>query len=170
MPHCETCECDNPSALSTFNLRIKRLVAAIDFEVELPLQVRERIDWASRRFAFSFTGLKLTSTSRATVGQFLVALYPIPHASWLRGVDADPRFFAVSTLGPIQVGLGACSGSNPMVPVAIEYKPGDQFEIYQCPQLEDLEEMAAWDDAKLTQYLRLHIDPLMKVVVKAAAE
>ena len=83
-----------------------------------------------------------------------------------------PRFFAATTLGPDQLGLTTehTAGDVIMTPRVVEYLPGDMFDISQSPYTEDLEWMASWDDATLTEYLRLHVDPLKELVVKAAAE
>jgi hypothetical protein len=172
---CPTCICDRPDTLDAFNRRCASLASEIAIELRGALwpAVRERLASPPSRYTIGFTGWKLSASNMAMCGQFLAALYPKPHASWDRDTDPAPRRFMVNTRNPRLVGM--LDKGRPLIPaeywpVAVEYLPGDMFDIVNSPWHEDIVEMAAWPDDRLAAYLRLHLDVLVAKVVQESGE
>lgn len=170
MPHCDTCACDNPTALSTFNLRWIRLLPPLVKSVRdsLPPEVSNRINWDGRMGSFHFTGLKYGMSNNFLAGQFMVALFPVPYADWERDTSSEPQFFAVNSLSPVSMGLTRYPVTSPMLPKPFQYNRGDSFDITNSLCREDLDEIGKWSDGQLAGYIGIHLKVLRDLVVEAS--
>lgn len=159
MPHCDACncDCDNLSALDTFNLRCERLMRSHPIAIDgarLPYIAE------SEQYQFGFRPFLPSAADMRLVGMFLTAtaLRPKPQPPsagagvWgrdiydigVRGWRAGHRYFAVliaNTVGE--------------APQPFEYNKGDEFDISRTSfSIEVLEDVVAeWPDDLVVNWL-----------------
>lgn len=149
------------SDLDQFNERCSRLLAELRSALPISEELRGRLVTHAPRFAFGFTGIKLTAYSNSVGGQLLCALMPRAYQLPPPSLQRHGRFFATSL----------CSLERGGEPRCLEYRSGDMFETEATSlQLEDVADMDLWDDARLRQYLNDHLSVMHATVERVAAE
>jgi hypothetical protein len=168
MPHCEICECDNLSALLTFNLRCRRLIASGEAGLSVPRSsaLEARISRVPP-FDLGFRAFMPSPYTTILVGLFLCGVMPGPKPDsdvpavleqWRRG----HRFFGVVIPSPpASDDLSAC------IPRPFEYLPGDLFDTTGALRGELWTELALWPDKLVARWLRQSRNALHSFVERA---
>lgn len=170
MPHCETCECDNPNALSTFNARCRRLIAS--GAVRLSKNASNALGDRLVRIPPFDLGFREFMPDQATTklgGLFLCAVQPGPRPDGdmpdlVQQWRCSHRFFTVVIPSPLMSDdLSLC------VPEPVEYRQGDVFNMVNAMRGEVMVEIASWPDRLMARWLRQSRDALHAFVEAAIA-
>lgn len=158
--HCETCLCDDHSALHTFNVRCQRLSRGTPVfnPIEIPPRLAERLS-DGPRYRFGFREFLPDVSTSKLVGAFFAAVHlgPKPPAApagssvWekanydiaLKNWRAGTRYFGVLIPHP-----------HRWASAPFEYTVGDAFDIGDgYIHGEDLEQLGTWPDDLILNWL-----------------
>jgi hypothetical protein len=152
--HCETCQCDDLGALTTFNVRCRRLITSGAVALRNPISsaLAARMS-TSPRFALGFREFLPAAYNDRLAGLFLCSITPLAGEPLDDLRRARHRYFAVVIPSPMH-------GDLRSVPKPFEYDAGGEFDIGESPRAEELEEIARWSDHLVARWLGLSLNAL----------